>query len=68
MGSLLPENLPSGKSTLGYVKEVVIGVRNSTDDDLTGPYSGEIWVNELRMVGLEEKGGVGVSPGWMLPG
>jgi cell surface protein SprA len=47
-----------GNPTLGYVKEVVIGVRNSDDDDLTGPYSGEIWVNELRMVGLEEKGGV----------
>jgi len=47
-----------GNPTLGYVKEVVIGIRNQATDDLTGPYSGEIWVNELRVVGLDEKGGI----------
>jgi cell surface protein SprA len=36
----------------------VIGIRNDITDEFTGPYSGEIWVNELRVVGLDEKGGI----------
>ena len=47
-----------GNPTLGYVRNVMIGVRNPDDDDFTNPFYGEVWVNELRMVGLEEKGGV----------
>ncbi len=47
-----------GNPTLGYVRNIMIGVRNAANDEFTLPYSGEVWVNELRMVGLEEKGGV----------
>ncbi|HJW31055.1 MAG TPA: cell surface protein SprA, partial [Saprospiraceae bacterium] len=47
-----------GNPTLGYVRNVIIGIRNPVDGINTGPYNGEVWVNELRVVGLEEKGGV----------
>ena len=47
-----------GNPTLGYVRNVMVGVRNAVGDEFTLPYNGEVWVNELRMVGLEEKGGV----------
>lgn len=51
-----PENLISiiGNPTLGYIKGIQIGVRNYTQT----PACGEVWVNELRLVGLEERGGV----------
>ncbi|MDQ3016632.1 MAG: cell surface protein SprA, partial [Bacteroidota bacterium] len=47
-----------GNPTLGYVRNVLVGIRNDDGDEFVGPYNGEVWVNELRMVGLEEKGGV----------
>ena len=47
-----------GNPTLGYVRNVVIGVKNEQGDEFDAPYYGEVWVNELRMVGLEERGGV----------
>src|SRR5690606_1728955 len=47
-----------GNPTLGYVRNVMIGLRNPANDEFTSPNYGEVWVNELRMVGLEEKGGV----------
>lgn len=47
-----------GNPTLGYVRNVLIGLRNPTNDDFVGSFNGEVWVNELRLVGLEEKGGV----------
>lgn len=47
-----------GNPTLGYVRNIMIGVRNSEGDEFVGPYYGEVWVNELRVVGLEERGGV----------
>ncbi len=47
-----------GNPTLGYVRSVVIGVRNPEGDEFLAPYYGEVWVNELRLVGLEERGGV----------
>lgn len=47
-----------GNPTLGYVRNIMIGVRNAEGDEFIGPYFGEVWANELRVVGLEEKGGV----------
>lgn len=47
-----------GNPTLGYVRNILIGVRNEAGDEFSNPYNGEVWVNELRLVGLEEKGGV----------
>ena len=44
-----------GNPNLGLVKGIMIGVRNTKDDGL--PHCAEIWVNELRVNGLDEKGG-----------
>ncbi|MBK8698687.1 MAG: cell surface protein SprA [Saprospiraceae bacterium] len=43
-----------GLPSLGYIKVIEIGVRNTSDK--TKPLCGQIWVNELRASGLNEKG------------
>lgn len=45
-----------GNPTLSNVKMVMIGVRN-TKRKTTEKLSAEVWVNELRLTGLEEDGG-----------
>lgn len=45
-----------GTPSLGYIKVFEIGVRNRTDK-MNGPICGQVWVNELRAAGLNEKGG-----------
>ncbi len=45
-----------GNPTLGDPKAVMIGVRNNAEDHLNK--CAEIWVNELRMQGLNEDGGM----------
>jgi cell surface protein SprA len=50
-----------GNPNLGLVKAIMIGVRNpikGNDCDPSDKQSVEIWVNELRAFGLDEKGGV----------
>ena len=42
-----------GNPTLGEVKTMIIGVRNLSGD----PKSGEVWVNELRLLEYNNKGG-----------
>ncbi len=44
-----------GNPDLGYVKGVMIGLRNNTDADNV---CAEVWLNELRLSGLDEKSGV----------
>ncbi len=44
-----------GNPNLGLVKGVMIGVRNTPDDGLDKCL--EVWVNELRLAGLNEAGG-----------
>jgi len=44
-----------GTPSLGYIKIVEIGIRNKNKDG--DNICGEVWVNELRAVGLNEKGG-----------
>lgn len=44
-----------GNPSLGYIKGIQIGVRNSSPDN--APIEGTVWVNELRMSGLDERGG-----------
>ncbi|MCB0629689.1 MAG: cell surface protein SprA [Saprospiraceae bacterium] len=44
-----------GNPNLGFVKMAMIGVRNPKNDGVS--YSTEIWANELRLVGLDERGG-----------
>ncbi|MDO8368352.1 MAG: cell surface protein SprA [Saprospiraceae bacterium] len=44
-----------GNPNLGYVKGIMIGVRNSDPEML--PHCVEAWINELRLSGFNEKGG-----------
>ncbi|MEM9990696.1 MAG: cell surface protein SprA, partial [Bacteroidota bacterium] len=44
-----------GRPNLGFVKSVLIGVRNTSSNAST--HCGEIWINELRLTGLNEQGG-----------
>ncbi len=46
-----------GNPNLGFVKVFMIGIRNQEDLDNDG-ISAEVWVNELRLEGLDERGGV----------
>ncbi|WP_235297299.1 T9SS outer membrane translocon Sov/SprA [Portibacter marinus] len=45
-----------GNPSLGYIKGIQIGLRNTSDSNT--PLEGSVWVNELRMSGLDERGGV----------
>jgi cell surface protein SprA len=45
-----------GNPTLGYVKNVMVGVRNPSGGQAN--LCGEVWINELRLAGLDESGGV----------
>ena len=47
-----------GNPTLTSIKFLSVGVFNINDDFNTGPLSGQVWVNELRVVGADD------SPGW----
>lgn len=44
-----------GNPTLGQVKSVMVGVRNKKDDGLAR--CAEVWINELRLTGFDERGG-----------
>ncbi|MGE5355337.1 MAG: cell surface protein SprA [Deltaproteobacteria bacterium] len=46
-----------GNPSLGYIRGVQIGVTTYQSEKLDG----EIWINELRVNGLEEKGGVAAT-------
>jgi cell surface protein SprA len=53
-----------GNPNLGLVKAIMVGVRNPKaggDCDPAGKKSIEIWVNELRVFGLDERGGVAAT-------
>lgn len=45
-----------GNPNLGAVKSIMIGIRNPKDDGAL-PHSVEVWVNELRLTGFNNKGG-----------
>ena len=48
-----------GNPNLGNVKTIMIGIRNaeSNSPNNSGTKSAEVWVNELRLTGFNEKGG-----------
>jgi len=47
-----------GNPDLGYVEQVMIGIRNPKEDVGTGQsFCSEIWVNELRLSDINERGG-----------
>ena len=45
-----------GNPNLGFIKGMMIGIRNVQDGDVS-PMCGEIWVNELRVTGFDERSG-----------
>lgn len=45
-----------GNPSLGFVKGIQIGLRN-VSENASSNFSGEVWINDLRVVGLEERGG-----------
>lgn len=45
-----------GNPSIGFIKMIQIGVRNISADGAV--YEGEVWVNELRVKGLLNRGGV----------
>jgi len=45
-----------GNPTLGLVKGIMIGIRNTNGQGV--PQCAEVWVNELRVSGFDERGGV----------
>ncbi len=45
-----------GTPGLGNVKIIEVGVRNKKNG-VVEPFCGEVWVNELRVTGLDERGG-----------
>lgn len=46
-----------GNPNIGYVKIAMVGIRNRQNFD-GASYNAEVWVNEMRLVGLDERGGV----------
>jgi len=46
-----------GNPNLGYVKGVMVGVRNVDPQPAPPPHCFEVWINELRLNGLNEQGG-----------
>jgi cell surface protein SprA len=46
-----------GNPNLGYVKVFMVGIKNRDDLNNNG-ISSEVWINELRLEGLDERGGV----------
>lgn len=53
-----------GNPNLGLIKAVMIGVRNpkvGDDCDPSDKKSVEVWVNEMRVFGLDERGGVAAT-------
>ena len=43
-----------GNPSLGEIRGILLGVYNPIDD---AAYDGEVWFNELRLIGLNQKGG-----------
>lgn len=50
--------LIKGNPTLTQVKFLTVGIYNTTNPNSVGAISGEVWVNELRVIGAQDK------PGW----
>lgn len=47
-----------GNPNLGYIKGIMIGLYNKSESAGGAPRCGEVWVNELRLTGINERGGV----------
>lgn len=49
-----------GNPSVGQVKVIMVGIRNIYDFDNV-PYDAEVWVNEMRLTGLDERGGAAAT-------
>ncbi len=49
-----------GNPSVGQVKVAMVGLRNRYDFDNV-PYDAEIWINEMRLTGLDERGGAAAT-------
>ncbi|MCB9296154.1 MAG: cell surface protein SprA [Lewinellaceae bacterium] len=49
-----------GNPSVGQVKVVMVGIRNIYDFDNV-PYDVEVWLNEMRLTGLDERGGAAAT-------
>lgn len=49
-----------GNPSVGQVKVVMVGIRNNYDFDNI-PYDAEVWINEMRLTGLDERGGAAAT-------
>lgn len=47
-----------GNPSLTSVKFLSIGIHNTNNPNISGPISGQLWVNELRVIGADD------TPGW----
>ncbi len=47
-----------GNPNLGFVKIAMIGIRNPFQGSQIDPTGAEVWVNEMRLSGLDERGGM----------
>ncbi|MEZ4980607.1 MAG: cell surface protein SprA [Saprospiraceae bacterium] len=45
-----------GNPDMGKIRGIMVGIRNPFNDGV--PHTAEVWINELRMNGLDERGGV----------
>jgi cell surface protein SprA len=57
-----------GNPNMGQVKVMMVGVRNIKDDQIFGenqvpdePFDLEVWINEMRLTGLDERGGAAAT-------
>lgn len=46
-----------GAPNLGLIKSVMVGIHNPSEE-CEQQYSAEVWINEMRVFGLDERGGV----------
>ena len=47
-----------GNPNLGYIKGIMIGLYNKSESEGGATRCGEVWVNELRLTGINERGGL----------
>jgi cell surface protein SprA len=51
-----------GNPSVGQVKIVMVGIRNKNTQYTAGQsYSAEVWLNEMRLTGLDERGGAAAT-------
>ena len=50
-----------GNPNIGYVRTIMVGLKNSKNGISTDPVRGEVWFNELRLADMDNKGGMAAT-------